>query len=195
MHQLFFAAKRTFHATLHLTRHVLRQMGLTAARYDLLHCIWLGGGEGMLQRELHTMLGVTKATVSRMLRALEQLRLVRRTPEPDDRRLLRVELTLPGCQCFDDAKELFEEEGAAGLAVASAVAGDRWSNLDKCWPIVEGLVEAFGLLPKAFARPVEELFPLEYDGFWQTPHGEARPRHERYAPMSPLIVLRRAPCD
>jgi DNA-binding MarR family transcriptional regulator len=78
MHAAFFALKRAYHSTLRLTRAGLTELGLTAARFDMLFAL----GEyrrGLLQGSLIRVLGVGRTTVSRMLAALEKLGFVKRT--------------------------------------------------------------------------------------------------------------------
>ena len=97
MNKIFFSLKRAHHATLRFARLMLTDKGLTPARYDLLHALRLQrGGYGMGQRRLHRILGVCRATVSRMLGSLEKLGLVRRERDPIDRRCKQVWITEEG---------------------------------------------------------------------------------------------------
>jgi hypothetical protein len=66
MHAIFFGLKRAHHGTLCITRSVLAAMGLTAARFDLLYAV-MTSREGLAQSALRKLLGVSRATVSRML--------------------------------------------------------------------------------------------------------------------------------
>ncbi|MDP9036795.1 MAG: MarR family transcriptional regulator, partial [Myxococcota bacterium] len=92
MNAIFFGTKRAFQSCLRLMRPYLAQLGLTAARFDMLTAIWRHP-YGLLQRELRKMLGVTAPTISRMLRSLEQLGLVRRERGIRDTRQRHVTLT------------------------------------------------------------------------------------------------------
>ena len=102
MNYWFFAIKRTFHATLRITRRLAARFCLTPARADMLYAIFrvpvapcMGPpGRGVLtQRELRTALGVSAPTVSRMIRSLEALGFVKRCPSGRDRRTLDIRLT------------------------------------------------------------------------------------------------------
>lgn len=93
MHPIAFGLKRAFQATLNLTRHAFRALGVTAARFDMMQAIHESGSLGLPQRQLGASLGVTGATVSRMVRSLEKLGYVTRTRNPYDRRALMVCLT------------------------------------------------------------------------------------------------------
>ena len=100
MNNHFFLFKRVYYGTLRVTRKRLTEVGLTAARYDMLHTLVIGGrGRSPMtgknsnrQGELQRKLGVTKSVVSRMLKALEKLGFVRRQRCADRRQRL-VELT------------------------------------------------------------------------------------------------------
>ena len=104
MNAHFFGTKRAFHAILRVTRKPLASFGLTAARYDMLYAIYGcvpkpdSNRSGCLtsQRELPRKLGVHKSVVSRMLRSLERLGLVKRRRGYGDRRGNWVELTVAG---------------------------------------------------------------------------------------------------
>ena len=43
MHAVFFDLKRAYHSTLRLTRRLLKRLGLTAARFDLLYIVEKAG--------------------------------------------------------------------------------------------------------------------------------------------------------
>jgi DNA-binding MarR family transcriptional regulator len=105
MNAIAFATKRAFHGFLRFTRQPLAQLGLTAARFDLLFLLpfprrtWRPAARR--QSDLWRNLGVTPGVVSRMLRSLEALGLVTRAREEDggDRRQMRVMLTERGEEC------------------------------------------------------------------------------------------------
>ncbi len=98
--------KRAFHGFLRIARKPLAAVGLTPARFDMM-CAILGdvhpdsdaSGE-IFQRELRDELGVSAPVVSRMVRALERLGLVRRERLDGDRRLWVVVLTDSGLECI-----------------------------------------------------------------------------------------------
>ena len=107
-----FGAKRAFHGFLRVTRKQLAEMGLTAARFDLLSVlVKCRPGElcadGVRQSEIRRMLGVTAPVVTRMVRALVGLGLVQRWREPYvDRRQVRVGLTKAGRRCILKARRV-----------------------------------------------------------------------------------------
>ena len=126
MHAIFFGMKRAFHGALRVTRRPLRTLGLTAARFDMMHALlqhdskkqsW---GKPMRQSELRRKLGVTASVVSRMLQSLEALGLVtRRRPQWGDRRQRELSLTERGRACIRDAEQTLLR--AAGRLVVEAI--------------------------------------------------------------------------
>jgi DNA-binding MarR family transcriptional regulator len=107
-----FGTKRAFQGFLRVTRKQLVELGLTAARFDLLSVlVSCRPGElcapGVRQSEIRRKLGVTAPVVTRMLRALEGLGLVKRWREVDcDRRQVRVALTEAGERCILEARKV-----------------------------------------------------------------------------------------
>jgi DNA-binding MarR family transcriptional regulator len=135
MHAIFFGLKRAHHGTLRITRRVLAALGLTAARFDLLYAV-KETRYGMNQSALRKVLGVSRATVSRMLGSLEELELVRRTVAREDRRQKLVELTTKGRWRIAFAHRQLARSGWAQLAIDTALAGKyadyRWCDEVAC---------------------------------------------------------------
>ena len=162
MNAIFFGAKRAFHATLHLTRKHLAAMGLTAARFDMLWAI-NHGRDHMLQRSLRDLLGVTAATISRMLRSLEELGLIVRERLAVDRRHVIVRLTEIGRRLLRRASKRFIESGAMQLAVDCALAGDRAFDEGECIARMESAETMLENLECAFHRHAELIYPWHPD--------------------------------
>jgi DNA-binding MarR family transcriptional regulator len=135
MHVIFFGLKRAHHGTLRITRRPLARLGLTAARFDLLYAI-RQRRKGIVQSTLRRVLGVCRATVSRMLASLEELGLVRRKVLPEDRRKRLVELTNRGRFRISRAHHELTLRGWASLAVDSALCGEgsgySWCDENDC---------------------------------------------------------------
>src|SRR5215472_9422778 len=125
MHAIFFGLKRSHHGTLRITRSVLARMQLTAARFDMLHAIKVAPNRGILQSALRRVLGVCRATVSRMLESLEELGLVIRKTWPHDRRQRRVELTTLGRWRIAYAHRQITRSGWSQLAIDSALGAEE----------------------------------------------------------------------
>jgi DNA-binding MarR family transcriptional regulator len=107
-----FGTKRAFHGFLRVTRRQLADLGLTAARFDLLSVlVSCRRGDlctaGVRQSVIRRMLGVTAPVVTRMVRALVALGLVERWREQfGDRRQVRVGLTEAGGRCILKARKV-----------------------------------------------------------------------------------------
>ncbi|HEX7602985.1 MAG TPA: MarR family transcriptional regulator [Polyangiaceae bacterium] len=133
MHALYFRLKRAFQSTLRISRPALRHYGLTPARFDLLYAVQgadhyhrLERPPSMWQSALRRALGVTAATVSRMLRSLEELGLVRRWRDASDTRQRVVELTPEGYALLRLTMRRLMGSGAVELAVTSALVYPRF---------------------------------------------------------------------
>jgi DNA-binding MarR family transcriptional regulator len=134
MNAIFFGCKRAFHSCMRIGRQVLGGLDLTPARFDMLTAI---GGDGRTcgraQGELRTLLGVSAATISRMLRSLEAMGLVARTKnERPDRRRRWVVLTELGAKCLRKATRRLVRSGAIQLAVDSALTDNRAYDESLC---------------------------------------------------------------
>jgi DNA-binding MarR family transcriptional regulator len=120
-------------------------MGLTAARFDLLFAVHAHDSRRIRQRELQRMLGVCRATVSRMLASLEALGLVRRITSDRDRRRKLVELTKPGRSRVRLVIRRLIRNGMARLALYTALGANEtrcaWFDGDACWRVATELQE------------------------------------------------------
>jgi DNA-binding MarR family transcriptional regulator len=119
----FFGTKRAFHAILRVMRKPLASFGLTAARYDMLYAIDRSGSLTR-QRELSSRLGVHKSVVSRMLRSLEQLGLVKRQRSCDGRQRI-VRLTDVGLDRLRDAARCLARASRRLLCMAICFGLER----------------------------------------------------------------------
>ena len=157
MNRLLFSLKRAYQAMLRLPRVGLQNTGLTAARYDLLHALPKKGS--MRQQDLERVLGVTGATVSRMLGSLEELGFVRREVDPDDRRCKIVWLTEEGARRLKAAYEKVVKPGWFRFALDWALGPRRhgdifgprfcfkemWEIHQRLWPIRRGFADTGSL--------------------------------------------------
>ncbi len=136
MNAIFFGAKRAFQASLRIMRPWFARLGLTAARFDMMTAIWRHP-HGMFQRKLREMLGVTAPTISRMLRSLEELGLLKRERSTRDRRQLHVTLTASGLARIRRATRVFIGSGAAQLAVDCALTMNHCHDESRCFVEME----------------------------------------------------------
>ena len=102
MNAIFFGLKRSYQAPLKMFNRLLAADGMTCARFDLMHAVRTAWG--ISQKRLRQVLGVSGATVSRMLRSLEGLGLIRREPFPGDGRQRYVRLTLEGLRRYQKVR-------------------------------------------------------------------------------------------
>lgn len=99
MHHVLCSIKRAGLLSLAMQRKWLAPFGITPARYEMLFVIantnaWMKKYHYVHQSDIWLMLGVTRVTVSKMLRALETLGFVRRERSVvSDRRQVIVRLT------------------------------------------------------------------------------------------------------
>jgi DNA-binding MarR family transcriptional regulator len=162
MNAIFFATKRAFHGCLRITRLALKHQGLTAARFDMLFSIWRHP-HGLFQRALRGQLGVSAPTISRMLRSLEQLGLVRRTRSTADRRQLHVSLTAEGNARILAVSSLFVDRGAAQLAVDCALVGPACHDESRCMIEMAGAEGVLDRLRAAFGDVARLYYPWHPD--------------------------------
>src|SRR5215469_16414442 len=149
MHAIFFGLKRAYHGTLRITRVALAKMKLTAARFDMLYAI-KQRRYGILQSALRRVLGVSRATASRMLISLEQLGFIRRSIYPHDKRKRLVELTNRGRFRIAVAYRQLALSGWAKLAVDSALCGEgsgyHWYDENDCLAATSAVDATLGRL-------------------------------------------------
>jgi DNA-binding MarR family transcriptional regulator len=92
------AADEIHSAAIHLLRRVhevdAKAMGTSPARASALSVLVFGGARSL--RELAVAERVTSATMSKLVAAMEEDRLVRRYPDVDDARSIRIEATAKG---------------------------------------------------------------------------------------------------
>ena len=125
MNPPLFSAKRIHLAGQRLWgRIVQHHFGITPARLDMLYAI-ASRAHGILQWTLRELFDVTAATVSRMLRALEDLGLIERVVLEEDRRYRWVTLTWIGRKIVDDARERFLESGIVQRWVERLLVDER----------------------------------------------------------------------
>ena len=93
MDDLLFAYKRVHLAGNRNALKLLAAFGVTPARFDLMRTLYGRRDFAMAQSFLRAQLGVARATVSRMLIALERLGVVERKVDEYDRRTKKVTLT------------------------------------------------------------------------------------------------------
>jgi DNA-binding MarR family transcriptional regulator len=118
MEKIIFGSKQFYLGTIRLTRRWLTPFGLTPARFNMLCAITSNGYRGVAQHDLLGLLGVTSATICRMLKSLEELGLIVRKPHPGNPRHRWVSITAAGVWRLRDAIVEVVESGELAFAVS-----------------------------------------------------------------------------
>jgi DNA-binding MarR family transcriptional regulator len=167
MNAVFFGLKRAHHSVLGLGRGTLKKVGLTAARFDLLFALTENGRRRLgwkRQSAVRRILGVTRPTVSRMVRSLELLGIVKRRRCRYDRRQLQIAFTPRGWFRFRFTYRHLTRSGWAQLAVDSALGASSsggenlWYDMDHCLSEMATFEEYLGKIRYAF----RDFGKLEY---------------------------------
>src|SRR6202012_1357591 len=113
-------------------------------------------------RYVQHVLGVSRATVSRMMQSLETLGFIERWRSAIDRRVKMVKLTKLGRKHFLRANQMFRRSGWAQLAVDCAL-GDgslkyRWYDAASCLQATSEV----DMILKAFRRNYRDRASLKY---------------------------------
>lgn len=69
----------------------IKDLGVSPGQVPVLMCLW--EQDGLTQRELYERVSIEQATMSNTLKRMERDGLVRRKPDPNDRRASRILLT------------------------------------------------------------------------------------------------------
>ena len=69
----------------------IKDFGVSPGQVPVLMCLW--EQDGLTQRELYERVNIEQATMSNTLKRMERDGLVRRKPDPNDRRAARILLT------------------------------------------------------------------------------------------------------
>jgi DNA-binding MarR family transcriptional regulator len=114
------------HATLRLmgsTDAALAPFGIDSKDFGALRV--LAHREPTSQLQAAQALGIDRTTMVAVLDGLERKGIVRRRPDPADRRRNVVELTDEGLRTFEEAEAAFEEAESAFLAAVGPGAADQ----------------------------------------------------------------------
>jgi DNA-binding MarR family transcriptional regulator len=131
MHFTFFSVKRLFLCAMHKVQiPMLRRVGLTPARFDVLYILWESRGEmnlGSFQHELWKALGVSRATMCKMTKLLAALGLVKR--ERVSHKRVNVTLTKLGYYVMRHALKFLRirKRGPVDRTVNSIFVREWWS--------------------------------------------------------------------
>ena len=125
MHPILFSQKHAYLVSLAKQREWLRGFGITPARYEMLFVIFIltksyPAMDYAFQGDVLKQLGVSAATVTKMLDALEKLGLVTRTRwKYWDKRRKCVALTQKARDILQRVKEVWIDSGRVALAISA----------------------------------------------------------------------------
>jgi MarR family transcriptional regulator for hemolysin len=148
MHPFLFTMKRAFHASAGFARRVLRPVGITPARFDVMALIEKEDG-AIEQSRLTRALGVTRSVVSRMLDRMTELGLVQRVKHEKDRRQRVVLMTEKGWEVFVSACERFPTD-LAEEALAALLTPRSWRDDVKVQEAIRRVERPLFKLRRAF---------------------------------------------
>ena len=165
MHQMFFTLRRGFHKSNQFLSRMLQPFGITPARLDVLHAI---DDLGVRPRQtwLAQWFGVTAATMSKLVRALEGLGLVARARDPADARAFRISLTELGLRLLRRVRREIQGSGAAELAAVSAVTWTWWDDT-QAFIQMEAFDDALSRIRRQFGDIAAFHYPWHPDDFWR----------------------------
>ena len=86
---------------------MLSEYDVTPVQYGILKCLW--NENAQTPRQIAASLCLDSSTITGILDRMENKGLVRRTPDPDDRRALRVVLTDLGSQLRQPVEETIQK--------------------------------------------------------------------------------------
>ncbi len=130
-----FGLKRAYQATLRLGRDICSRFaqGLTPARLDMLYAIHHNALNCVTQMKLRRLLGVSRPTVSRMLKSLEGLGWVERGPGPHrDTRTRMVRLTATGVALLKRVLEAVLASGVVKFVVDTSLSMGQFWHEGRC---------------------------------------------------------------
>lgn len=128
MHDILFGVKRAFHKSTWFGRGLLAGYGITPSRFDILYILHNAKLKAAWQSSIRKFLGITAATTSIMVRALEALGLVRRNVSEYDKRQREVWLTERGRELIARAIKVFHEKDIADYFVRRLVCSTWWDK-------------------------------------------------------------------
>jgi len=115
MHPTLFALKRAYQSARHVLEVEMHGTGLTVAQTEVLKLALAAASTGLDQRTLQSNLGVTSATLTRLLAGMERNNLIVRAPHPTDARGKTVRATRKAGRLFEELKESREAGYTARL--------------------------------------------------------------------------------
>jgi DNA-binding MarR family transcriptional regulator len=114
----------------------------SVARYQILMALWATKGDGIPHKDIVEAMGVTRATVSGLMAALEREGFVKSTMDRDDRRKLIARLTPRGEAVIKKAFEVNLDRFRTLFASLSS------ADLARLTDLLQRVRESFGATPE-----------------------------------------------
>ena len=177
MNSTFFSLKRGYLRTLNFARKLLEPFGLTPARFDVLFVLRRGWKH---QSQVWRILGLHPSTVSKMICKLDDLELVFRHGDSDNRREMVVRLSPWGAAALEGAIAELVKNGVLDGYVGWAVAGP-YRGVERRPVAVLMLEEALLRVRRAFLDTARLLYVFDPDEFEPRERAPVMPHWPREA--------------
>jgi DNA-binding MarR family transcriptional regulator len=161
MHSTFFSLKRGFLRTVNFARKTLEPFGVTPARFDILFTLKRGV---RLQSQIWRILGLHPSTVCKIMRKLDDLGLIFRNYDADDRREMAVRLSPEGRALMEKIGRAVMEDGGLEGYVGWAAAGPHRPAARRPLAVLN-LEESLLRVRRAFADSARLLYQFEPEEF------------------------------
>lgn len=102
-----FLLTKAQHTVFQYLKANLAQFDVTPVQYGILKCLW--DEDGQTPKQIARTLSLDGSTITGILDRMENKNLVRRTPDPEDRRTLKVVITNQGLELRKCIEEVIEE--------------------------------------------------------------------------------------
>lgn len=102
-----FLLTKAQHTVFQYLKTNLAQFDVTPVQYGILKCLW--DEDGQTPKQIARTLSLDGSTITGILDRMENKNLVRRTPDPDDRRTLKVVITNQGLELRECIEEVIEK--------------------------------------------------------------------------------------
>jgi len=133
MHQVLFSVKRAFHKSTWFGRRILTGYSLTPSRFDILYLLHKQKLRHLWQSGIRRFLGVSAATTSILVRALEKLGFVRRQKSDIDRRQIEVALTKRGRDVIARALRVLRGKKQIIDYFVRLFVSSKWWDAEHAW--------------------------------------------------------------
>ncbi|MBX3188512.1 MAG: MarR family transcriptional regulator [Labilithrix sp.] len=185
-----FGLKRAHLRVVEAMKGLVQEFHMTPARFDVMFVLRRHGGAAC-QSDLWKELGVSRGTICKMVKGMEEKGLVWRRPDRDNPRLRDVIMTEFGLDCFleaanrflhgDELRKLFDgihEQGRAFVAdaaeIAKYIAHMFWDTAEHDYDVDEPDEAAMARDERLDAEMVSHVERLET----HRPPPDGQPRHK-----------------